>query len=67
MALMRYTGPYDAVDVKVAGHELGIVERGESIAVPDDLAALTEWPPECWQPVVSDVPKPAPKPAREAK
>ena len=43
MALFTYDGPYQEVDLKVAGNEVGSVKKGESIVVPDDLAALVEW------------------------
>lgn len=47
--LKRYVGPHDEVRVVVAGTELGFVKQGESIAVPDEVAASTEWPSELWQ------------------
>ena len=43
MALFMYDGPYTEVDLKVAGNEIGSVKKGESIVVPDELAALVEW------------------------
>lgn len=48
MALKRYIGPYESVRLMVAGHEIGIVEKGGSIVVPDELAELTEWQSDCW-------------------
>lgn len=59
MALKRYIGPYDAVEVKVAGRELGIVEKDGSIVVPDELAELVAWSPELWE---DGAPKPVAKP-----
>ena len=47
--LKRYVGPYDEVQVYVAGNELGVVKKGEAIAVPDDVATLAEWPADHWQ------------------
>jgi len=54
MALKKYVGPFDAVTVRVAGNELGTVENGASIVVPDELAGLTEWPADHWENVMSE-------------
>lgn len=43
MALFTYNGPYESVELKVAGYEIGTVEQGGSIVVPDDLADSVEW------------------------
>lgn len=48
MALMRYVGPYPEVSVRVAGHDIGNVENGGSIVVPDELASQVEWS-EHWE------------------
>lgn len=48
MALMRYVGPYPEVRVVVAGTEVGNVENGGSIVVPDELASQAEWS-EHWE------------------
>lgn len=56
--LKVYIGPDAEVRVVVAGTEIGIVKNGESIVVPDDIAATTVWPDALWQ----DVP-----PAKTAK
>lgn len=59
MALFTYDGDYAAVDLRVAGHDLGTVEKGGSIVVPDELASLTEWP-DYWK--RADEPKTEQKP-----
>lgn len=47
--LKRYIGPFEEVQVYVAGNDLGTVKKDEAIAVPDEIAALTEWPADNWQ------------------
>lgn len=37
MALYKYTGPYDEVEVRIAGNDVGVVKKGESIVISDDL------------------------------
>jgi len=59
VALFKYLGPHDEVSVRVAGNDIGTVERDSSIAVPDELADLTEWPDENWE--RADKPKAKPK------
>jgi hypothetical protein len=49
MALKRYIGPFPAVEVRVAGHDYGVVERGAAIAVPDELADQVIWQDENWE------------------
>jgi len=48
MALKRYIGPLESVRLCVAGYEIGTVEQGGSIFVPDELAKLTEWQADHW-------------------
>lgn len=49
MALKTYIGPLAAVEVKIAGHQLGIVEKGTARFIPDDLVDLVEWPADHWR------------------
>jgi hypothetical protein len=32
----------------VAGHEIGIVDKGDSVVIPDEIAGLVEWSDELW-------------------
>lgn len=64
MALMRYIGPHPEVRVVVAGNEIGVVENGGSIVVPDELAGLTAWSEDHWEDVSKDAAEK--KKAREA-
>lgn len=48
MALFTYDGPYAEVGVRVAGHDIGTVEKGGSIVVPDELASQVDWP-DYWK------------------
>lgn len=43
MALYTYNGPYNEVEVRVAGEFVGVVEKDGSLSVPDELAAKAEW------------------------
>ena len=49
MALKRYIGPWPEVDVRIAGIDYGRIEKGASVAVPDDLAEGIYWQPELWE------------------
>lgn len=49
MALKTYVGPHDSVDLRVAGHDIGTVERGSAIFIPDHLVNLVHWPEAFWQ------------------
>jgi hypothetical protein len=51
MALKRYIGPADAVEVRLMGEPYGLVEHGETLVVPDDLAAALAWPESHWEDV----------------
>ncbi len=42
-------GRFDEVEVVVAGNKIGMVRRNEAIAIPDELAALVEWPEKNWR------------------
>jgi hypothetical protein len=46
--LKRYIGPDDEVRVVVAGTEIGVVKKGEAIAISDDVANTVVWPDELW-------------------
>ena len=46
--LKRYIGPADEVTVSINGQDFGIVHKGESIPVPDELANSVMWPEELW-------------------
>lgn len=48
MALMKYVGPHDAVDILTI-----TVKRGETADLPDDLLEQTDN----WQPVKAATPK----------
>lgn len=61
MALKRYLGPHDEVTVKVAGHDLGYVKKGESIFVPEELVGLTVWQEKNWDDGAPVVPVPKPR------
>ena len=52
MAVKRYLGPEASVLLRVAGNEIGLVEQGEAIFVPDELAELTVWQ-DFWEDVKS--------------
>lgn len=49
MALKRYTGPFPAVEVRIAGEDFGKVAKGDAIAVPDDLANQVVWQDDLWE------------------
>lgn len=44
MALKRYIGLADAVEVRIEGDDYGVVRQGETLAVEDDVAARQMWP-----------------------
>lgn len=46
--LKRYIGPFSPVTVVIAGQDFGMVETGDSLAVPDDLANSVAWPETNW-------------------
>jgi hypothetical protein len=48
MALKRYIGPYESVRLMVAGEEIGIVNKGDSVVIPDEIADSVEWSDELW-------------------
>jgi hypothetical protein len=43
VALYKYDGQFDQVEVRIAGEYAGTVEKGGSLAVPDELAGKTGW------------------------
>jgi hypothetical protein len=49
MALKKYVGPQEAVKLTVAGVEFGVVEKGGSVAVPDELANSVGWSADLWE------------------
>lgn len=49
MALKRYIGPADAVEVRLMGEDYGRVEHGEALSVPDEVAEKLAWPAENWE------------------
>lgn len=46
--LKRYMGQESPVRVVIAGHDFGVVETGDAIAVPDDLVNAVAWPEANW-------------------
>jgi hypothetical protein len=58
VALFKYVGPLPEVEVHVAGNEIGVVEKGGSIVVPDELANQVAWS-EHWQRADNESPAPA--------
>lgn len=55
--LKRYIGSAEAVTVVLLGESYGIVEQGEALVIPDELAAQVAWPESDW----ADVPAAPPK------
>ncbi len=49
MALKRYIGTAERVTVVVLGESYGIVEHGEALAIPDEIASKVAWPAENWE------------------
>ena len=47
--LKKYVGPYE-VEVFVLGQSYGIVSPGDSVSVPDEIAAQSEWG-DVWEDV----------------
>jgi hypothetical protein len=56
--LKRYIGPNDEVRVVVAGTEIGVVKKGDAIAISEELAKSVEWSEDLW---ADDAPKPEAK------
>lgn len=47
--LKTYVGHYtEGVEVVINGQSYGVVKPGESIVVPDDIAAAAVWP-DVWE------------------
>ena len=46
--LKRYIGPADEVTVSINGQDFGIVHKGDSIPVPDELANSVAWSDVLW-------------------
>jgi len=46
--LKRYVGQFSPVTVVIAGEDFGLVETGDTIVVPDDLANSVAWAEENW-------------------
>ena len=47
--LKRYIGSIQEVSVVIAGKDYGVVNTGDSIPVPDDIAASVSWPETNWE------------------
>lgn len=47
--LKRYIGRTSPARIVIAGREFGVVETGDSIPVPDDLANSVAWPESNWE------------------
>jgi hypothetical protein len=47
--LKRYIGSADEVTVSIMGQDYGIVKKGDSIPVPDDIANAVSWAEENWE------------------
>jgi len=52
--LKRYVGSADEVEVVVAGVSFGLVNNGDAIPVPDELANSVSWPEDNWEDVTGD-------------
>lgn len=46
--LKRYMGRVSPARIVIAGQEFGVVETGDAIVVPDDVANSVDWPEENW-------------------
>jgi hypothetical protein len=46
--LKRYMGVVSPAKIRIAGHDFGVVETGDAIVVPDDLANSVAWPEANW-------------------
>ena len=51
--LKRYIGPFAVASVSAGGRNLGSVEKGEAIYIPDDLVNSVGWPELSWEDVTS--------------
>ena len=51
--LKKYIGPGPEVEVIIRGVSFGALKPGESIPVPDELAASVSWPESNWEDVKS--------------
>jgi hypothetical protein len=46
--LKRYMGEISPAKIRIAGQDFGVVETGDAIVVPDDLANSVAWPEANW-------------------
>jgi hypothetical protein len=46
--LKRYMGEISPAKIKIAGRDFGVVETGDAIVIPDDLANSVAWPEANW-------------------
>lgn len=49
MALKRYIGRISPAKVRLDGEDYDLIETGEKLAVPDELAARLSWPAANWE------------------
>ena len=55
---LKYTGKHNEVQVEGGGRPIGLVQRGGTIEVPDDLGkALLKQNPESWTKPAGKKPK----------
>ncbi|MGH7239682.1 MAG: hypothetical protein ACREHG_06405 [Candidatus Saccharimonadales bacterium] len=47
--LKRYIGNISPAKIRIAGQDFGVVETGDAIVVPDELANSVAWPEYNWQ------------------
>ena len=47
--LKRYIGHVSPASIRIAGQDFGVVETGEAIVIPDELADAVAWPEENWE------------------
>ena len=52
--LKRYIGPFNVASVTAAGRNLGSVEKGEVLYVPNDVADSVGWPESSWESVTNE-------------
>jgi hypothetical protein len=48
--LKTYKGPFsEGVELVISGRSFGVVKPGESVVIPDELAAKVVFPESIWE------------------